>query len=152
MATKKKAAAPRPRKSGLDVAKTGKPIMIDGHAYEIIALDTKKGLFDFARPDDQGPGDTKFLKGKGVIDDITQAEEGFLYLPNRVTPKVGDLVQAAVEAGDIDAGQAPSIVMAIRNHPLYPDRDDIAVRQVGEMYGLDLMQHVAVRDLIASED
>jgi len=147
----KRAAAPA-RKSGAAVAKIGESVIIDGHAYEIVALDAKRNVFEFARPDGQGKGSTDMLRGLGNISDITAAEEGFLYLPNRITPKLDKLVQAALAEGMISEEQAAPITLAIRNHPQYVDRDDIAVRQVGEIYGLDFLQLVPVRNLIAAED
>lgn len=140
------------RKAGAVVARIGKMLIIDGHEYEIVNLDAKHGTFEFARPDGQGEGETKFRRGIGVIADITEAEEGFLYLPNRITPKLEELIQEAVNADAITPEQAPAVTLAVRNHPLYPDRDDIAVRQVGEMYGIDLLADVAVRALITPED
>ena len=138
MPVKKKVTTPA-RKAGAAVAKVGKAVIIDGHEYDIVAMDEKRNVFEFARTKGGKEGSTTWRRGLGNISDITQAPEGFLYLPNRVTPKLERLIQRAVERGTIESTQSATVMAAVRNHPMYVDRDDIAVKQVGEMYGIDLL-------------
>ena len=119
--------------------KVGATLRLDGHDYKVTALNGN-GIFDFARPDGVGKGQTTHLRGRGVTAELQDSGEGWLYLPNRVTPKAPMLVRNAVEGGQIGPEQEANVLTALRNHPKYFDRDDHAVRDINRMYGVKLWE------------
>lgn len=119
--------------------KVGATLRLDGHSYRITALNDN-GIFDFARPEGVGKGETTHLRGRGVTADLKDSGQGWLYLPNRVTPKAPALVRSAVERGDLTEEQSQNALAALRNHPKYYDRDDHAVRDINNMYGVKLWE------------
>lgn len=120
--------------------KEGDTIRIDGHDYDVKIMHESGLAFGWTRPDGLGEGDTKYRYGSTPVSDVRHDPEIGYYLPNRITPKVGDLVAAAVESGALTEEQGPQVINFIRNHPHYADRDDKAVKAAEDAYGISLWE------------
>lgn len=120
--------------------KQGDTIRIDGHDYNVVVMHESGLAFGWARPTALGEGDTKYRYGSTPVEDVRYDPVLGYYLPNRITPKVGDLVAAAVESGAIAEEQGPQVITFIRNHPQYYDRDDLAVKAAEDAFGISLWE------------
>lgn len=116
----------------------------EGHPYTITAFDEPKtGLFVFVRAGGAPKQNGTYRQGVGVMADLREAEEGFVFLPGRCAPLLLPRVQQAEKEGVFArAGVAPKAFMdAIMGHPKYQQgRDDLAEALISQAYGIALSQ------------
>ena len=121
--------------------KVGESIRIDGHDYDIVGIREDGLVFYFARPEGHEAGSTKYRRGEGEVADVKFAQDIGFYLPNRITPKAVDLIAAGVESGAIkNEEEGQKVLMFLRTHPRYADRDDKALKAAEDAFGITLWE------------